>query len=218
MTPMDIYKIWAPAGAKWVEWARPVAFIAIDKISKAYAVEKLLPPPVSYLEEDGWNEACKDYAIIIDMAGEESVRTGISLARCGFRPVPLYNGTIEQPCARATVDNQSVARALKIWTSELKELDIEQGASPAFMLDSNRLNMYQMEETIYDNSWDIYPQDIPSPKYFMDNGIKKILVVGRNGIARDLKKVLISHQQSGMEIFHTNGYSTPERVKFKTKR
>ena len=31
MTGKEVYKIYAPKGAKWVEWVRPVSFIAIDK-------------------------------------------------------------------------------------------------------------------------------------------------------------------------------------------
>ena len=30
MTGIDIYKIWAPTEAKWVDWVRPVPFVGID--------------------------------------------------------------------------------------------------------------------------------------------------------------------------------------------
>ncbi len=218
MMPVEVYRIWAPLGNKWVDWVRPVAFVAISSISKAYAMKKETLPTITYLDEAAWNREERDYAIILDMAGEDSVAAGISLAKLGFIPIPIYGGTIEQPGARATVDNQSVAVALKNWAPELAKLDIEEDACPAFMLDSNRLNMYQMEEVIYDNSWDVYPQDLPSPEYFLNNGIKKILVVGRKEIARDLRKILYSHYKNGMEIYHTNGYEIPNKVKIRGKK
>ncbi len=218
MTPKEIYKIWAPFGKKWVDWVRPVAFLAIDKISKAYAVEMKSLPVITYLDSFALKTDKKDFAIIVDMSGADSVREGISLAKLGFRPVPIYNGTMEQPGSRATVDNQSVAVALRSWASELEKLDIEENARPAFLLDSNRLNMYKMEEAIYDNSWDVYPQDLPSPSFFMKNGIRGMLVVGGKEISRDLKKVLFKHQKSGMRIYHTNGYEIPREVKIRGKK
>lgn len=27
MTGKDVYKIWAPVGARWVDWVRPVPFV-----------------------------------------------------------------------------------------------------------------------------------------------------------------------------------------------
>ena len=34
MIGKEIYKIYAPAGAKWTEWIRPVPFVAIDTYNR----------------------------------------------------------------------------------------------------------------------------------------------------------------------------------------
>ena len=36
MTGREIYKIWAPFRAKWVDWTRPVPFININNDFKIY--------------------------------------------------------------------------------------------------------------------------------------------------------------------------------------
>ena len=62
---------------------------------------------------------------------------------------------------------------------------------------------------MYDNSWDVYPQDLPSPDYLLENGIESILVIGGEKISRDIKKILATHQKKGLKIFHTDGYEKP---------
>lgn len=205
MTAKEIYKIWAPDSAKWVDWVRPVPFMCIGEYSKAYVMPDLALPKVVFIED------LKETAIIVDMVGEESVRYGIALTQYGFRPIPIYNGTIEQSGARATVDNQSVGMALELWAKELLKASLDDNANPAFLLDRSRLNRYKLEDSMYDNSWDVYPQDLPSAQYFLDNGINNILVIGGRKISRDVKKILGAHQRKGLRIYHTNGYDKPRR-------
>ena len=50
------------------------------------------------------NEYQSDTAIFIDLFPKESIELGISLARIGYRPVPLFNGTDEQENSYATTD------------------------------------------------------------------------------------------------------------------
>lgn len=83
-----------------------------------------------------------------------------------------------------------------------------------FLLDRNRLNRYKIDPSIFDNSWDIYPQDIPSPDYFLQNGITKIVVRG-NQLSRDLKKVLYPYQKKNIKILFTNGYEEAREIKIK---
>ena len=224
MTAKETYKIWAPSGKKWVDWVRPVPFLGIGKYSKAYGVSNLPLPRVNFVETSeenvlgailglrGWGKNYLDTtAIIVDLSGEKSVCYGVSLAKLGFRPIPVYNGTLEPPRARATVDNQSVGMAPEHWAYELKNIDIADDARPAFLLDRNRLVRYKAEDSIYDNSWDVYPQDLPSPLYLLDNGITNILVVGGRKISRDVKNILGKHQRKGLNIYHTDGYEKPKR-------
>lgn len=222
MTAKEIYKIWAPDGKKWVDWVRPVSFLGIGKYQKSYVLNDRTLPKVEFLEKKDrsileiilgrFPEIQLDTtAIIIDLPGEKSVRYGIAIAKLGFRPIPIYNGTLEPPKARATVDNQSVGMALENWAYELKNIAIDDDARPAFLLDRNRLTRYKMDDAMYDNSWDVYPQDLPSPQYFLDNGIRDILVIGGRSISRDVKNILGKHQRKGLNIYHTNGYEEPKR-------
>lgn len=224
MTAKETYKIWAPAGTKWVDWVRPVPFMGIGEYYKGYGVSNSSLPVVAFVEQQQENRSVltiifgptpdldlSTTAIIVDLPGEKSVLYGISLAKLGFRPIPIYNGTLEPPKARATVDNQSVGMSLEHWAYELEDIVIDDNARPAFLLDRNRLNRYKMDDAMYDNSWDVYPQDLPSPQYLLDNGINSILVIGGRKISRDVKNILGKHQRKGLNIYHTDGYDQPKR-------
>lgn len=206
MTGKEIFAIWAPFGKKWVDWVRPVPFVAVNEYSKGYNISNITTP-INFIDM-----GCTDTAIIVDLPGAQSVKAGIELAKSGFRPIPIFNGTIEQYGARATVDNQSVGIALINGAVELSKIKISDDALPAFLLDSNRMNRFKMEVALFDNSWDVYPQDLPSAEYFINNGIKKIIIIGES-LSKDLKKILYGFQNKNIEIFLTKGYEAPKKVK-----
>lgn len=208
-TDKEIYKIWAPAGKKWVDWVRPVAFVEMEHFDKGYASYGTIDigdyPVID--ADDVWKEA----AIIVDLPGRESVREGIALAKKGYRPVPIFNGTMEQKKSRATTDNESASVALMQYAEELTKIELSEDARPAFLADRNRLQRYRMDLGIFDNSWDVYHQDLPTAEYFLANDIHKIVIVGQT-VARDLAKILYPFQKKGIEIFLTNGYEAPKKV------
>lgn len=206
MTVKEIYKIWAPTGRKWVDWVRPVPFVAINECVKMYDFSDFTISGIDYIDNH-----YEGAALIVDLPGVESVKEGIALARHGYRPIPIYNGTIEQPEARATVDNQSVAMGLALGAEKLAQIEIRNDALPAFLVDSNRMNRFKMEIALFDNSWDVYHQDLPSAEYFLENGIQKIIVIGET-FSKDLKKILYGFQKKKIEIFWTKRYGTPTKV------
>lgn len=206
MTSKEIFKIWAPDGKKWVDWVRPVPFVGINEIPNNHVFYDMTVPAIEIPVED--KEAT---AFIVDLPGVESVTAGIALAKAGFRPIPIYNGTMEQTDARATVDNQSVSEALIWGAKELAELELEEDALPAFLTDSNRLNQFKMNPGIFDNSWDVYPQDLPSAEYFVDNGIDQIVIIG-DKVAKDLKKILYKFQKKNIRIFLMKEYGEPKKI------
>lgn len=209
MTGRDIFKIWAPVGAKWVDWVRPVPFVAIKESFKFYEISNFTIPNINYI-----NELSKDTAIIVDLPGNESIKEGLGLAKLRFRPIPIYNGTNEQQGAMATVDNHAIEIGLIKGAVELEKIKISNNAPPAFLLDSNRMHRFKMDVSVFDNSWDIYAQDIPSAEYFLKNGINKIIVRGE-AIQKDLRKILYGFQKKGIKILLTNGYEEPKEVKVK---
>ena len=207
MTDKEIYRIWAPLGKRWSEWVRPVPFVEIHEHSKAYSLT-LHDVPVPDLSDDKF----KDAAIIVDLPGAESVEAGLAYAKSGYRPIPLFNGTIEQSGARTTVDNQSVGMALVEGVKVVRELELKEDALPVFMLDSNRLHRHRIDVTVFDNSWDIYAHDMPSADYFIKNNIHKIVVVG-DFIGRDLRKILYGFQKKKLEIWFAKDDNEPKKIK-----
>lgn len=205
----EIYKIWAPTGKKWVDWVRPVPFVEMEHFTKGYGSYGTLDKGAHRAEYA--DEAWKDAAFIVDLPGGESVREGIALAKKGYRPIPIFNGTVEQKDARATTNNESASLALMQYAKELASIELSDGARPAFLADRNRLQRYRVDLGIFDNSWDVYHQDLPTAEYFMANNIHKIVVVGQS-VARDLAKILRPFQKKGIEIFLTNGYEAPQKV------
>lgn len=205
MTGKEIYRIWAPIGAKWTDWVRPVPFITINDNLKSYKIPDLSNSNISCINKN------ENTAVIVDLPGLESIKEGIALAKIGFRPIPIYNGTIEQEGAKATTDNKIIAIGLVYGASKLKEIELENDAPPAFLLDTNRMNRFKADVSVFDNSWDIYDQDIPSAEYFLKNKINKIIIIS-NLVQKDLKKILYKFQKQGIEIYFTNGYEEPKKI------
>ena len=202
----EVYRVWAPTGTKWTEWVRPVPFMQMNDLKKDYIVSTLDIPNTEFLE------ISNDMAVIVDLPGENSVEMGLALAKQGYRPIPVFNGVQEQANARATVDNETVTKALFKGADILSDIQIKEDALPAFLMDKNRLQRFKMDDSIFDNSWDIYPQDLPSGDYFKKQGIKQILVISKM-ISKDLKKLLFTYQKKGLAILHTDGHRPPKPIK-----
>lgn len=205
MTGKEIYKIYAPDSTKWVEWVRPVPFVAIDTYNRKPIYNWLDRKLMFTIKYE------KNTAIFIDLPGKESIELGISLAYIGYRPIPLFNGTDEQKGSQATTDTYLIESCLINGCEKLKSISLENNANPVFLLDSSRTNRYRVKESIFDNSWDLYKQDIPTSKYFKENGIYKIIVIG-NTIQRDLRKIFFEFQDAGIEIYLTDGYAPANKV------
>ena len=211
MNNKDIYKAWAPTGKRWVDWVRPVPFIYLGGHLPRYNPSNmLLPFMVKWKLEH-------DTAVIVDMPGEKSVEAGILLAKYGFRPIPIYNGTIEQLGARATSDNDSIFSALIWGASILSSMNLAEDAPPAFLTDSNRLARRKINESVFDNSWDVYHQDLPTEEYLINHGITKILVIGGEKLSKDLKDIFNKDfpkkAKKKVAIYLTDGYDEPRLIK-----
>ncbi len=202
----EIYGIWAPVGKRWVDWVRPVPFLEINTEKKAYQLSDMYVPELSIIEEYDANTA-----YIVDRPGTESIKMGLALAKLGYRPIPIYNGTTEQSRARATTDNQSVDMGLLWGANLLKEMEFVDNAAPVFLTDTERLNRYKITESVFDNSWDVYSQDLPSGKYLLENGIQKVVILG-NAVSRDLRKIVYEYQKKGIVIHWSNGYERPKKI------
>lgn len=210
MTAKEIYIIWAPFDAKWTDWVRPVPFVQIDNEDfTVYKNGNFEIPKINYL-----NKLDRNSAIIVDLPEHYSINEGIALAQMGYRPIPVFNGTAQTKGASATVNNHAVEAGLIFGGIELQKIKLELDAPPVFLTDSNRMNRHKLDISIFDNSWDLYYQDLPSAEYFLKNGINKIIVRG-DKLNKDLSKILYRHQEKGMQIYFTEGYDIPEEIKIK---
>lgn len=205
MRGKEIYKIYAPIGAKWTEWVRPVPFVAIDIYNRE--------PTYDWVERNilSVQQYENDTAIFIDLPGKDSIELGISLAKIGYRPIPLFNGTDEPVGTEATIDTYLIERCLINGSEKLKNIPLKKDANPAFLLDSMRTNRYRAKECIFDNSWDLYKHDIPTAEYFKRSGINKIIIIG-NTIQRDLRKIFFEFQNKGIKFYLTDGYNSIKKV------
>lgn len=209
MNKKEIYKLWAPYNNKWSGWVRPVPFINIDKPKEINSFVDYNLPNVDYL-----NYIADKTAIIIDEEGIESIKEGIAASLKGYRPIPIFNGTIPNQGVEGVV-NSSIIDNMLVWgASILKDVTIKEDALPIFLTDSNRLTRHRIDRSIFDNSWDVYPQDLPTHEFFIKNGITKILVKGSK-LNKDLAKILYKHQHNGMNIYYTDGFNEPKLVKLK---
>jgi len=205
MTGRDIFKMWSPIGAKWVDWIRPVPFISINDFYKMKTVENFTIPDINYI-----NKRQDHTAIILDLPSYTSIEEGLALAKLGFRPIPIYNGTQAQHGAMALVDNH-IEHALVWGAFELQKVKLTNQAPPTFLLDSNRMHHFKMNISVFDNSWDLYEQDLPSAEYFLKNGINKIIVRG-DKLQKDVIIILFKFQKKGITILFSNGYEEPKEV------
>ena len=205
----EIYRIWANPNNKWSAWARPVPFVALKYIENNKEFIDYNIPKIYYL-----NECLKDTAIFLDIDGIDSIKEAISLAKIGYYPVPLFNGTNPSPGSTATTDNARVSHMLVWGASELKKISISFDAPPVFLLDDARLHRYKSSPKVFDNSWDIYHQDVPSAKYLLNNGIKNI-IIRASKIHKDIGKILYEYQKFGINILFTDGYNEVKKIKLK---
>ncbi|AMC94399.1 hypothetical protein AOC36_10575 [Erysipelothrix larvae] len=206
MNDKDYYKRWAPFGMRWVDWVRPVLFIGLSERAKDTLNVNFSIPKIHYIET-----LKKDTAILLDMPSYEGVLEGLACATLGYRPIVLYNGTTQQDQAMSLVDNADIQHALIWGTPYLETLTIRHDAPPVFMIDTNRMLRYKMNASIFDNSWDLYNQDIPSPQYFKQQGIDKIIIRSEK-LQRDLAKIFYEFQKKGITIYITDGYDAPKVI------
>jgi len=191
---LEIYKTWAPDGALWTQWAKPVLFHGMN-YSPYYG---------TYAEPDvGWlGETRNDTAIILDLPGAQGIEQAAALAKKGYRPVPLYNGTRGPSATAEIVDVASLSDALAQHSYRIEQASLSPGAPPVFMLDSRRLPFgVGKMPSMYDNRWCVFPQDMPSAAYLLKHGIRYVIVRSGEGLQVDLMRILRRWQEQGVKIY-----------------
>lgn len=208
MLGKDVYKCWYKENNKWCKWIKPTLFVDLDNQILKDIVDYEIPH-IYYVDK-----LRSDTAIIIDEDGDKTIKEGIALINFGYILVPLFNSPYPLPNSKSLVSNLSIATLL-IWGGTiLKDKTVSDFAPPVFLLDKNRLNRYRKDKSLFDNSYDIYSQDLPTSNYFKNNGIKNIIVKS-DKINPDLNEILNKYRKNGLNILYTNGYETPKKAKLK---
>lgn len=198
----DLFFSWAPDDALWSAWAKPPAFIGAHKVRSGLPFDAPIP---------AWpREVSRNTAVILDLAGPETVWTALGLAEQGFRPVPLFNACHGLD---AFVDLTGLVRNLIAGAARLQTLRLPADAPPVFMLDARRLGPGTPRPGQYDNRSVVLPQDFPSASRLRAQGVESALLVHYDANpAADLVHVLRRWQEGGIRLFHTvpGGTGDPE--------
>jgi hypothetical protein len=190
----ECYAVWAPDESIWAQWAKPVAFTRGPLIADR-------PVVVPSLDVAGLPGSFANAAIVVDLPGAEAVTVGVALASRGYRPVPLFNGTMGP---RPVVDVEPIRDALGSLAATLRTMTLAPDARPAFLLDAKRTEPGPgaASEGYYDNRWVALPQDFPSAAFLSSRGIREVTLLQRGQTlpASDLAHVLRRWQENGIRI------------------
>jgi hypothetical protein len=196
------YKAWAPDGAIWSPWTKPVLFANL-RHKGSFPLRTSAVDWVSYPD--------RRTALIVDLPGAEGVAEGLALAELGYRPVALYNGVDGPNMAKTIVKTRELAQAVFHAADTLSVLRLPFDAPPAFLLDSNRMSGAGKRPGMYDNRWCVFAQDMPSAEFLKQRGISRIILRSAF-IQSDLTHVLCRYQQAGIAILHAKDGAQPEPV------
>ena len=203
MNREEVLSIWAPTDSLWSRWTKAVlfGFMPDDLPELRSAVSELSRVPF-----------IQGTALFVELAGAEGVEFGVTLARSGYQPIPLYNacphsidvfGT--QPAASdvpSVIDVVPIMRALEREANTLKRLALPSSAPPAFLLDANRYRAMSTPRVgSFDNRSIIRVSDVPTAAFLKGHGIREVIVLqAKPDLQSDLRAVLLAWQDGGLTI------------------
>ena len=191
-----LFSYWAPAGADWSNWVKPVLFAG-------YNGQQLEPLPLPEIDVAWAPPAEGRTALVIDLPGALGVHVGLALAQRGYRPVPLYNAVLPPPGVRSVVDGMPILAALVRGVDQLKALSIPSSAPPAFLLDADRrFGEPRPAPPAFDNRSVCFPTDFPSAMLLQTRGITRAMLVqaGYFQPQPDVGHTLRLWQRNGIEL------------------
>lgn len=204
MSGRAAYDAWAPRGARWSPWVKPVLFAHLDDVPPAatplpsVAFTRLLveddAPPAGAPHRS--NARRVDTAIVVDLPAETSLAVGLRLLDAGFFPVPTFNAL---PHPEGVVPLEATMARLAATVALRAEARLAEDAPPAFLLDARRSKAPSQRDR-FDNRSFVSSTDFPSPETLARCGVSRIVVVAET-IADDLAAVLLSAKAAGSRLF-----------------
>jgi hypothetical protein len=229
MKKEEVFLAWAPKESLWSPWVLPVPFAQLNCLDFAEAATDS-----SQVTKPTWMPDAnrEGLAYVIDIPGGQAMLCGIMLAGMGILPVPVIDGSPgegefyfnKEPQTSTTsawhpnvaVDMTELLRELCQGASVLQRMTFRMNAMPAFLLDSKRMTGYNpLRDDVYDNRWQVFPQDFPSAKFLLEHGVRRVLLVQERKAQplEDLSHILLRWQEAGIAIENvgtTDGSSVSE--------
>ena len=215
MTSRERFDIWAPPGAAWSPWVKPVLF--------AHRVRSSASPTIEPAEIPGWAAAGDGRtAVVLDVPCAAGVRLGMWLAAsAGFRPVPLYNAVPGPGGDVSMVDVWPIVDALAAAAPALRDLRLPGGAPPAFLLDADRRRGRGAPlPGRFDNRSVSFPTDFPGASFLMSRGIREALLVHDLGAEprSDLAHTLRRWEEAGITVWAKSSLDAAPPVRCNVRR
>lgn len=206
MTRDEAFQAWAPRGARWAPWVKPVLFAHLD--AEAHAAIEAAPspwlrhvlgePPVPG-PPHRTNARVVDTALVVDLPGFDSLSAGLALLDEGFFPVPVFNAI---PHPEGVVDLAPIVALLASTVADRVAAALASDAPPAFLLDARREKPPRSSASArFDNRSFVSGTDFPSASALLEHGLDRIIVVHDGSLASDLRAVLVEMQRGGLRIF-----------------
>lgn len=196
MQPQELFDLWAPEGAPWSPWVKPVLFAHLHRENTPAdeaLVQQVRATDISWLPR-----ADEGTAVILDLRVNDTLLVGARMAQQGFQPVILANTT---PGPNPLVVTSAWYRAIRTGPALLQALRWDDKSPPVFLLDSDRTTGASLPRR-YDNRWMVFPQDLPSANALKARGIQRALLVEEKMTQpeEDLSHVLRRWQEGGIEL------------------
>jgi hypothetical protein len=196
MNALELFDVWAPEGAPWSLWAKPVLFAAQSPVP-AFASQDW--QAARAVTRGRWTPAAlAETMLVLDLPGPVALALALDCASHGWRPFPMFHSCTGPS---ALVDNESIRAGLAEGALLLRDANLPETAPPAFVLDSRRVDGAPAPRR-FDNRWVVFPQDFPSAARLLASDLRRVLLVqdGRREPRPDLAHVLLRWQRAGLEI------------------
>ncbi len=213
------FRAWAPSGARWTPWVKPVLFAHLEGVVPADSPPRSIDwAPFVLAGDDAprephaphrTNARRTDTAVIVDLQASRSLAAGLALLSLGFFPVPLFNAL---PAMHALIPLQGTLERLAASTELRASAVLPADAPPAFLLDRRRDGSATSPPQVeFDNRSFVSATDFPSPQSLVRHGIARVVVVTTT-VADDLADVLIALHDAGLELLRIDPAATASRA------
>jgi len=199
------FQVWTPARAwAWTRFAKAAQFqneaaFAPSEENRAYA-GRLIATDLPF------DLQAYDYAntiVIIDLPAVESISYGLKLyQQTGLQPIPMFNAVTGTHTGgrHDVVATGDITAALAAGTYVLATGTAAESPFASFLFDYNRDNSLEYGADVYDNRWNVTPNDLPDAAYLTDSGVKKVLYLTNGTPHNDIAEILSAYQRSGINV------------------